>query len=360
MARPRTQEEVNERIERVRRRRPRLLEQVVTLAHGAGGKSSAALTANVFLEAFGNPALDALGDAAVLDLPDGQRLAFSTDSYVVNPIQFPGGSIGDLAVNGTINDLAVSGAIPQWISAGFVIEEGLPMETLRALVQDMANAAVAAGVQIVTGDTKVVAKGAADQVFINTAGIGLVPAGRRLSSALVRPGDRIVLSGPMGAHGMAVMLARGDLDIEADFVSDTRAVNGLVEAVLAAAPDTRWLRDATRGGVGTVVNELAADTDLGVVLDEDTLPVESAVGGACELLGIDPLYVANEGAFVAVVPEAQAPAAVTALRSLPGGEQACVIGVVADDPPGLVVMQTRFGGTRVVDMLVGDPLPRIC
>lgn len=355
----RSQEEVNERIERVRRRRPRLLEEVVTLAHGAGGKSSAALTANVFVEAFGNPALESLGDAAVLDLPDGQRLAFSTDTYVVNPIRFPGGSIGDLAVNGTINDLAVSGARPQWISCGFVIEEGLPIATLRELTADMARAAAAAGVAIVTGDTKVVAKGAADQVFINTAGIGLVPAGRRLGSALVQPGDKIVLSGPMGGHGMAVMLARGDLDLEADIASDTRAVHQLVEALLTAAPDTRWMRDATRGGVATVVNELAADTDLGVVLDEASLPVDPVVGGACDLLGIDPMYVANEGAFVAVVAADDAPAAVTALRGLPG-EHACVIGEIADDPPGLVVMNTPFGGTRVVDMLVGDPLPRIC
>lgn len=356
----RTPQQVAERIERVRRRRPRLLEEVVTLAHGAGGKSSAALIDAVFRPAFGPADAEPLGDAALLSLPDGARLAFSTDSYVVQPPRFPGGSIGHLAVHGTVNDLAVSGATPAWLSAAFVIEEGLPVEVLRGFAADMAQAARDSGVRLVTGDTKVVPKGAADQVFITTAGIGLVPAGRDLGPHRVRPGDAILLSGPMGAHGMAVMLARGDLDLVADIRSDTRPLHDLVAQVLRAAPGTRWLRDATRGGVGTVVNELAADTDLAVVLDEAALPVEATVAGACELLGIDPLYVANEGVFVAVVPSDEAAAALAAARALPGGEGAALIGTVAPDPEGLVVIETRYGGTRVVDMLVGDPLPRIC
>lgn len=356
----RTPEQVAERIERVRRRRPRLLEEVVTLAHGAGGKSSAALIDAVFRPAFGPAPAEPLGDAALLSLPDGTRLAFSTDSYVVQPPRFPGGSIGHLAVHGTVNDLAVSGATPTWLSAAFVIEEGLPVEVLRGFAADMAQAAQDSGVRLVTGDTKVVPRGAADQVFITTAGIGLVPAGRDLGPHRVRPGDAVLLSGPMGAHGMAVMLARGDLDLIADIRSDTRPLHGLVSRLLEAAPGTRWMRDATRGGVGTVVNELASDTDLAVVLDEAALPVEATVAGACELLGIDPLYVANEGVFVAVLPADEADTALAALRAVPGGKGAALIGSVASDPAGLVVIETRYGGTRVVDMLVGDPLPRIC
>lgn len=360
MTRTTGQDEALQRIEAYRQRRPRLVEEVVTLAHGAGGKSSAALTESVFLEAFGNPALAALGDAATLTLPDGQRLAFSTDSFVVQPLRFPGGSIGQLAVHGTVNDLAVSGATPLWLSAGFVIEEGLPIALLRDLVADMTQAATGAGVQIVTGDTKVVPRGAADQVFINTTGIGLIPAGRRLGPELVEPGDVVLLSGAMGDHGMAVMLARGELAIEADITSDTAALGGLVDDLFAAAPDTRWLRDATRGGVATVCNELVRSAGFGVILDEDTLPVHPAVAGACDLLGLDPLYVANEGKLVAVVPAAQADAALAALRAHPLGAEAARIGRVVDDPAGIVAMRTTFGGSRIVDMLVGDPLPRIC
>lgn len=346
--------EVIERIEAFRRRRPRLKDEIVTLAHGAGGKSSAALVDAVFVEAFRND----LGDGAVLTTPTGERLAFSTDSFVVQPLRFPGGSIGHLAVHGTVNDLAMAGAVPQWLSAAFVLEEGFPIGELREIVADMAAAAAAAGVRIVTGDTKVVPRGAADGLFITTAGVGVIPAGRTFPA--VRPGDRILISGTMGDHGMAVMLARGDLAIEADIHSDTAAVSGMVEALLAAAPSTRWMRDPTRGGVGTVCNELAQETGLGVVLDEQHLPVKPMVNGACEMLGIDPLYVANEGKFLAVVAPDEVDAALAALTTHPLGADAVVIGEITEQPASTVVLRTAFGGTRIVDMLVGDPLPRIC
>ena len=351
---------VLERIEAFRRRRPRFKDDIVTLAHGAGGKASAALVDAVFLEAFADEAPTALPDGALLTLPSGERLAFSTDAFVVNPTCFPGGSIGDLAVNGTVNDVAVMGARPQWISAAFVLEEGLAMGDLQAVVDDMAEAAARAGVTVVTGDTKVVNRGAADGLYITTAGLGVVPAGRRLGPELVRPGDRLVVSGTIADHGMAVMLARGDLAIEADIASDTAPLTVLVDLLFEAAPDLRWLRDPTRGGLGTVANELARDCGLAVLIDEAALPIDPAVNGACDLLGIDPLYVANEGKLVAVVPPDQADDAVAALRSHPLGAAAAEIGEVRAEPEGLVVLQTSFGGTRIVDMLVGDPLPRIC
>src|SRR5690606_33826661 len=300
------------------------------------------------------------GDGAVLPLPDGRRMAMSTDSFVVQPLRFPGGSIGHLAVHGTVNDLAMAGAVPSWISAAFVLEEGFPVSELKEIVADMADAAAAAGVQIVTGDTKVVARGAADGLFVTTAGVGLIPAGRELSAAAVRPGDRVLISGSMGEHGMAVMLARGDLAIDADICSDTAAVSGLVETLLAAAPSTRWLRDPTRGGVGTVCNELARAANVGVVLDEERLVVWPEVAAACEMLGIDPLYVANEGKFLAVVAAEEVDAALAALRAHPLGADAAEIGEITTEPAGTVVLRTAFGGSRIVDMLVGDPLPRIC
>jgi hydrogenase expression/formation protein HypE len=334
---------VFERIEAFRRRRPRLIDDVVTLAHGAGGKASAALLDAVFLPAFANDALAAQTDAAALTLPSGERLAFSTDSFVVKPLRFPGGSAGHLAVHGTVNDLAMMGARPLALSAAFVLEEGLPVDTLRQIVADMAEAAAAAGVAIVTGDTKVVDHGAADGMYISTAGIGLIPPARELSAARVADGDIVLVSGSIAEHGMAVMLARGDLALEADIASDTAPLDGLVETLLAAAPSTRWLRDATRGGLGTVCNELAKSSNLTVVLEEEALPVRPDVSGACELLGIDPLYVANEGKFVAVVVPHEADAAIAALRDHPLGQNAAAIGRI-----------------RIVDMLVGDPLPRIC
>jgi hydrogenase expression/formation protein HypE len=348
------------RIERARRRPPRLTDSVVTMAHGAGGKASAALTAAVFLAELGEAAPSQLDDAACLVLPGGERVAMSTDSFVVTPRRFPGGSIADLAVNGTVNDLVMVGARPLALSAAFVIEEGFSIDELRMLVADMGVAATAAGVTVATGDTKVVPRGAADGLYITTTGVGLVPAQRELSPLEVRPGDRVLVSGTIGDHGTAVMLARGDLGIEADICSDTAALGSLAEALLAAAPHVRWMRDPTRGGVATVCNELARDADLAVTLHERDIPVRDEVTGACDLLGIDPLYVANEGKLVAVVAPDEADAAVEALRRHPLGAQAALIGEIGEDPAATVVLRTCLGGARIVDMLVGDPLPRIC
>lgn len=363
---------VNSNIARVRSRGMKLKDDYVTLSHGAGGKASAALVDQVFVSGYGNEVLAELTDAGVLPLAellgsdsgdgsfDDGKLAMSTDSYVVNPIVFPGGSIGELAVNGTVNDLAVSGAIPKVISAGFILEEGLPIADLRREVQAMREAAENAGVRIVTGDTKVVPKGSGDKLFINTAGIGIVPPSRQLGASQVQRGDRIIVSGAIADHGMSVMMARGDLAIEAPIKSDTRAVNHLVEALMAAVPDTRWMRDATRGGLGTVLNELAVATGWGIAIEDESIPVHDMTRGACDMLGIDPIYVANEGMFCAVVPADQVDTALEALRALPGGEEAANIGRVVSKPESSVVMVTAFGGTRMIDMLVGDPLPRIC
>ena len=305
------------RIEAFRRRRPRLLDEVVTLAHGAGGKASAALLDAVFLPAFADDLLAAQTDAAVVVLPSGERLAFSTDSFVVKPLHFPGGSAGHLAVHGTVNDLAMMGARPLALSAAFVLEEGFPIEDLRGIVADMAEAAAIAGISIVTGDTKVVDRGAADGMYISTSGVGIIPAGRDLSAARVVDGDVVICSGTIGDHGTAVMLARGDLALEADIVSDSAPLNDLMECLLAAAPTTRWLRDATRGESGPSATSWPGTRNLTVVLEESALPVRPAVGAACELLGIDPLYVANEGKLVAVVSAAESEPALTALRVTP-------------------------------------------
>lgn len=364
--------QVNSNIARVRRRGMQLKDDYVTLSHGAGGKASAALVEQVFVPGYGNEVLEELTDAGVLPLAElltgltgenttvGGKLAMSTDSYVVNPLVFPGGSIGELAVNGTVNDLAVSGAIPKVISAGFILEEGLPIADLRREVQAMHDAAEAAGVRIITGDTKVVPQGSGDKLFINTAGVGIVPAGRELGASKAQRGDRLIVSGAIADHGMSVMMARGDLAIQAPIKSDTRAVNHLVEALIEAVPETRWMRDATRGGLGTVLNELAIATGWGIAIEDEAVPVHEMTRGACDMLGIDPIYVANEGMFVAVVPADQADAAVAALRKLPGGEEAANIGRVVAKPESSVVMVTAFSGTRMIDMLVGDPLPRIC
>ena len=336
----------------------------MTLAHGGGGKAMRDLIEDVFLGAFANPELARLEDGARLAFSDlaahGDRLAFTTDSYVVDPLFFPGGDIGSLAVNGTVNDLAVSGARPLYLSVGLILEEGFPISDVRRIAASMASAAAQAGVQIVTGDTKVVGKGAADGVYITTTGVGVIPEGRRLSRDLVQPGDKVVLSGTIGEHGMAVMLARGDLAIDADIDSDTAPVNELVELLLDAAPSTRWMRDATRGGVGTVCNELVKGMPFALILDEASLPVEPQVLGACDMLGIDPLYVANEGKFVAIVAADDADAAIAALRTHPQGARAIIVGEIVPEPPGIVALRTSFGGSRIVDMLVGDPLPRIC
>jgi hydrogenase expression/formation protein HypE len=353
------EQQVLDRIDRARRRRPRVREERITMSHGAGGKATQTLVEAVFLDIFRNPALEPLEDAATFAV-GGARLALTTDSYVVSPLFFPGGDIGDLAVNGTVNDLSVSGATPMYLSAGFIIEEGFAVDDLTRIAQSMRNAAVAAGVCVVTGDTKVVERGKGDGCYINTAGVGLLDRDVRLGVARARPGDAILVSGPVGDHGITIMLARGELDIEADVCSDTAALNGLVAALLAAVPGTRAMRDATRGGVATILNEIARAADVGVQVSEADIPVRPEVRGACELLGIDPMYVACEGRLVAVVPADSADTAVRALRGHPLGAQAAVIGSVTDDQPGIVRLKTAFGGSRVVDLLVGDPLPRIC
>ncbi|MGW2219559.1 hydrogenase expression/formation protein HypE [Nonomuraea sp. NPDC001684] len=353
------EEEVLLRIERARGRRARVREERITLAHGAGGSASHTLVEAVFVDAFRNPILEPLGDGAVLGVAGG-RLAFSTDSFVVFPLFFPGGDIGDLAVNGTVNDLAVCGARPLYLSAGFILEEGFPVADLRRIATSMAAAADRAGVQVVTGDTKVVERGKADGCYVTTAGVGVLERETELTPSAIRPGDAVIVSGPIGEHGVTIMISRGELDIEADLASDTAPLNGVVAALLDAVPGVRVLRDATRGGVATVLNELARSSRLGIVVEESAVPVRPVVNGACELLGIDPLYVACEGRFVAVVDGDQAGRALEALRGHPLGAEAAVVGRVRAEPAGLVLLDTAFGGTRIVDMLVGDPLPRIC
>jgi hydrogenase expression/formation protein HypE len=354
------EQQVLDRIERARQRKPKLKEDKITLAHGAGGKATSALIEALFLPAFDNPELSQLEDQALLDVGDGQRVAFTTDSFVVKPLFFPGGSIGDLAVNGTVNDLAVSGAIPRWLSASFIIEEGFAVEDLRRIIADMRAAAEAVGVEIVTGDTKVVGKASGDGCYINTAGVGVVGHDRRLGARQATPGDAVLVSGPIGQHGMTVMLARGEVELDADFESDTAPLHDLVATLLEAAPGVRCMRDATRGGVATVLNEVAQTSQTAVVLDEAAIPVREDVHGACEMLGIEPMYVACEGRMVVVVDGDQADAALEAMQSHELGQGAARVGTVGDDPPGLVLLQTTFGGTRIVDELVGDPLPRIC
>ncbi|MFS8102522.1 hydrogenase expression/formation protein HypE [Lentzea alba] len=351
--------QVLDRIEQTRRRRPKVREERITLAHGAGGKATQTLVEAVFLEAFRNPVLEPLDDAAALEI-GLSRVAVTTDSFVVTPLFFPGGDIGHLAVNGTVNDLAVSGARPLYLTAGFILEEGFPVADLMRIVTSMREAADAAGVHVVTGDTKVVQRGKGDGCYVNTSGIGVVEHAWRLGAHHVRPGDAVIVSGPIGDHGITIMLARGDLGIESDLESDTAPLHDLVAALLEVAPGVRMMRDATRGGVATVLNELARAAEVSVVLEEDAIPVRPEVRGAAELLGIDPLYVACEGRFVAVVEEAQAGQAVEALRAHPLGAQAAVIGRVGEAPAGLVLLKTAFGGTRICDVLVGDPLPRIC
>lgn len=353
-------EEVLARIQEWRKRPPKMTDEVITMAHGAGGKASQALTDAVFRSAYGGTELDRLDDGAVLDVPPGQRLVFTTDAFVVTPRRFAGGSIGDLAVNGTVNDLAVMGATPKYLAVSAVLEEGLPIAELREIVGDIAAAAALAGVTIVAGDTKVVERGAADGCYLTTSGIGWLDPALSLGAEQVQPGDAVIVSGTMGDHGIAVMLARGNLKLQADISSDSAPLAESVAALLAAVPSTRWIRDPTRGGLASACNELSVAAGVGVALFEETLPVLPQVAGACELLGIDPLYVANEGKLVAVVPAAEAQVAVAALRSVAVSASAVVVGEINDEHPGMVVAHTSFGGSRIVDMLVGAPLPRIC
>ena len=333
----------------------------IEMAHGAGGKASRRLVEGLFRPILLDPDPGfELGDAASLDIDDA-RLAVTTDSFVVTPLTFPGGSIGELAVNGTINDLAVSGALPVALVVSFVLEAGLPADVLEAEVRRMARAARTAGIAIVGGDTKVVEHGKTDRMYITTTGIGRRLPGLALGARTVRPTDRILLSGPIGDHGITILLARGELDLEADLCSDTRSVFPLVQALAAAAgPGLRWMRDPTRGGVATALNELALDSGHAIHLHEELIPVRDEVRGACELLGLDPLHIANEGQFLAVVADDWAERALAGLREAPGGKHAVMIGEVRTEPAAAVLATTRYGGTRIVDMLVGDPLPRIC
>ena len=346
------------------RRRATLRDAHVTLAHGSGGKAMRNLIEDVFLGAFDNPLLSPLEDQAVLPLADlaalGDRLAFTTDTYVVSPLFFNGGDIGTLAVAGTVNDLAVSGARPLYLSCGVVLEEGLPVETLRRVVASMKRVAAEAGVHIVTGDTKVVERGAADKLFINTAGIGVVPKGVAISAGNARPGDAVIVNGTLGDHGTAILIARQQLALESDVASDCQPLASLVAAMLVACPDIHCLRDATRGGVATVLNEFAQSSQVAIRIMETALPLREDVKGACEILGLDPLYLANEGKLVAIVPPEAAPRVLAAMRAHPAGRNSAVIGEVAEEPCGMVVLRTGFGGERIVDMLVGEQLPRIC
>ncbi|HVB62412.1 MAG TPA: hydrogenase expression/formation protein HypE [Ktedonobacteraceae bacterium] len=351
-----------ERTRQARRHKFYLREEKITLSHGSGGKATHNLIEGVFAPAFSNPLLDAMDDAATFTVNGtGQRLAFTTDTYVVSPLFFPGGDIGKLAVHGTINDLAMAGAEPLYLSAGFILEEGFPIAELRRIVASMAAAASEAGVAIVTGDTKVVQRGKADGVFINTAGIGIVRADWLMGQTQLQPGDRVLLSGPVGDHGIAIMFARESLDIEADVQSDTAPLHTLVASLLAAAGDgIHCLKDPTRGGVATTLNEMAIGSEVSIALDEHAIPVHPGVRGACEILGLDPLTIANEGKLLAIVAPDRAEAALAAMRSHPSGREAVIIGSVQAEPAGLVFLRTDIGGMRVLDMLVGDPLPRIC
>jgi hydrogenase expression/formation protein HypE len=345
-------------IETARSKRRKFRDARVTTAHGAGGKATAALIEGLLLPAFANPALDALADAGTVTI-DGTGLALTTDAFVVKPLRFPGGSIGELAVNGTVNDLAMAGARPEALTLSLILEEGLDTEVLRAEVEAIAAAARAAGVAIVSGDTKVVGRGQADQMYICTTGLGRVDERAALSPASLRPGDRILVSGPIGLHGTAIMLARGEFELEAEVESDTRSLWPVADALLGAAgEDLRCMRDATRGGVASVLNELARASGVAMLVRERDVPVSPVVAGAAEILGIDPMYVANEGKLVAFVAPGKADAALAAMRAI--DPRAAEIGEVRTEPPGMVLVETSFGGRRVMDQLVGDPLPRIC
>ena len=357
--------EVLQKIERVRQARRHkfyLRDEHITLSHGSGGKATHNLIEGVFAPAFSNPLLDRMDDAATFAVGDtGQFLAVTTDTYVVSPLFFPGGDIGKLAVHGTVNDLAMAGAQPLYLTAGFILEEGFSMATLRRIVESMAMAAAEAGVAIISGDTKVVQRGKADGVFITTTGIGMMHTNRPLGQAYAQPGDKVLLSGSVGDHGITVMLAREELEIETDVASDTAPLHGLVADLLAAAGEhIHCLKDPTRGGVATSLNEIALASEVSIALDEHAIPVRGDVRGACEILGLDPLTIANEGKLLAIVAPEGAEAALSALRAHPLGREAAVIGEVRAEPAAMVFLRTDIGGTRVLDMLVGDPLPRIC
>jgi hydrogenase expression/formation protein HypE len=368
------------RVERARRRKARIRETHITLAHGSGGKAMHELVEGLFLEYLRNPLLEMLEDQAVFEVPQisnadatdadaghqPTRLAFTTDSFVVDPIFFPGGDIGKLAINGTVNDLAMSGARPLYLSAGFILEEGFAIEDLKRILQSMREASNEAGIQVVTGDTKVVQKGSADKLFINTAGIGIIESPVKISAARAQPGDKVILSGMIGDHGTTIMIARGELELETDIESDCAPLNSLVNDMLDEAGRANsldaihCLRDPTRGGVATTLNEIALTSEVCVQIYEDRIPVREEVKGACEILGLDPLYVANEGKLIAFVASEIAESLVARMKANRYGGDACIIGEVKAEPKGIVAMVTGFGGTRIVDMLAGEQLPRIC
>jgi len=336
-------------------------EKIIRLAHGAGGRMMADLIKEVFAQPLDNAYLRQMADSAVLQSPISDlRLAISTDSFVVRPLFFPGGDIGSLAVHGTVNDVAMSGARPLWLTAGFILEEGLEMDVLERVVRSMAEAARAAGVQVVAGDTKVVERGHGDGIYINTAGVGIVPDGVEIGPDRARPGDVVLLSGTVGDHGIAVLSQREGLAFETELLSDSASLNGLVELLLAAAPHTHCLRDATRGGLAAALNELAGSSEVGVEIEEGAVPVRPAVAAACEIMGFDPFTVANEGKLIAFVPPEEADPALAALRAHPLGQEAVRIGVITEEHPGMVLARTPIGGRRVVDMPLGELLPRIC
>ena len=355
-----------ERVERARRRKHKIRETHITLAHGSGGRAMHDLVEGLILEYFQNPLLDKLEDQAVFETNGATRMAFTTDSYVVDPIFFPGGDIGALAVHGTVNDLAMSGARPLYLSVGLIMEEGLPIEDLKRILASMKAAAEEAGVQIVTGDTKVVQKGSADKIFINTAGIGVIETAADISSSRAQVGDKVIVSGSIGDHGTTVMIARGELDLETDIESDTASLHSLVADMtdeaskLNALDSIHTLRDPTRGGVATTLNEIAMSSDVCIEISEALIPVREEVKGACEILGLDPLYVANEGKLIAIVAADHADAILGRMKQNPRGVEAWIIGEVKAEPKGIVSMTTGFGGTRIVDMLAGEQLPRIC
>jgi len=359
-----------ERVERARRRKHKIRETNITLAHGSGGRAMHDLVEGLFLEYFSNPMLEKLEDQAVFEIAgingSPAKLAFTTDSYVVDPIFFPGGDIGSLSVHGTVNDLAMSGARPLYLSAGFILEEGFPIEDLKRILVSMKQAAAEANVQIVTGDTKVVQKGSADKIFINTAGVGVIETKTDISASRAQVGDKVIVSGTIGDHGTTIMIARGELDLETEIESDSASLNFLVAdmldeaAKLGAMDAIHSLRDPTRGGVATTLNEIAMSSDVCIEIKEELIPVREEVKGACEILGLDPLYVANEGKLVALVSAEAAGAIINRMRENEHGRGACIIGEVKAEPQGIVAMQTGFGGTRIVDMLAGEQLPRIC
>lgn len=352
------------KVEKIRRRPAKVKDRTITLAHGSGGKAMRDLIEDIFVGSFNNPLLSELEDQARINLAEliakGDRLAMTTDSYVIDPIIFPAGNIGELAVNGTVNDLAVSGATPLYLSCGMIIEEGFSVESLRQIVQSMKQAADYAGVQIVTGDTKVVNRGSVDKLFINTTGVGVISSGINISAGNLQPGDAVIVNGYLGDHGAAITVAREELALDSNIESDCQPLNGLVAAILAVCPEIHAMRDATRGGLATVLNEFALSSEVGIRLYEQAIPVREEVHGVCELLGLDPLYMANEGKLVTVVPKSKAEEVLAAMKNHPTGKDAVIIGEVIDSPPGIVLMETMFGTDRIVDMLVGDQLPRIC